>query len=124
MSNDSGRILPDAPGWWWAEDPTLNGGRPAAYEVFMTQYGPWISGHGAIADLGLDWLAPVPSPAVSTALVEYAGAMAAYDTDELRDARRELTDDEWLASEAIERALSDATAILDAAIRAERDGAA
>lgn len=73
-------------------------------------------------DKQLRLLAPIPGPAVLAALAEYGDAVAAYDADELRDANRELTDDEWSASEAIERAVSDATAVLDAAIRAERDG--
>ena len=118
------RIVPTRAGWWWAE---VDGGAIEAMEV--CDFGAGLryvtaldAGPVDISDI--TWLAPIPGPATCVALAGYVAAVAAYDADELRGASHELTDAEWSESESIERAVSDATANLDAAIRAERDGGA
>lgn len=122
-----GRIVPTKPGWWWVDMSKWHGSDapPEPLEAYIEDGRSTFDGmdDGDPSEDQVTWLAPIPGPEVCAALARYSEAVAAYEADSLRDASRELTDAEWSESEAIERAVSDATAILDAAIRAERGAA-
>ena len=120
MSNET-RKLPTRPGWWWYHDPSS----PHAVCVYVGK--SEISGDLIIETTGGivpayetdgDWLSLVPGPAVLAALAEYADALVACSA---LAAPEDYEDDTAMLTFVASR---DARRALDAAIRAERDGAA
>lgn len=111
-----GRIMPDAPGWWWADMSEWHGveGPPEPLEVYTDR---GVAGFDGMfddqpADQQVRFLAPIPGPEVCAALAEYSEAEAVMMAAP-RPARRELF-----------KGVSDAHRKLLDAITAERDGAA
>lgn len=113
MGNDNGeRIMPTRAGWWWR----------------MGDYCPYVEEvDGVAGDLYLHltgtpvvdddtWLAPIPGPAVLAALARYSEALD--DHDVLWDGA------DFITRNNVTNRFNDAGDALDAAIRAERDGAA
>lgn len=105
------RIVPDVPGWWWRSISAR------AFCVEVTGDGErairwlWVGQQYPVNDDGY-WLAPIPGPEVCAALAEYAAALADWDA---------LPPD---AEDNRQPSMGYCGVALNAAIRADRDGAA
>lgn len=122
MGNDNGeRIMPTRAGWWWyqlrdeddnvldAEVEWVNLDRRG---VFMIQVFP----PRPVTSSEIVMLAPIPSPETCAALARYAEALD--DLDALWDGA------DFITRNNVTNRAYDAGDALDAAITAERDGAA
>ena len=115
MSNET-RKLPTRPGWWWYHDPSSPHGvcvyvgkSPISGQMILDTTG----GIVAADEVDGEWLAPVPGPAMCTALARYS------------DLRRRFESEPAAALDTWKEAMG--LGVLHSAIRserAERDGAA
>lgn len=117
---EPGRKLPTRAGWWWADMSEWHGveGPPEPLEVYVDR---GVAGFDGMfddqpADQQVRFLAPIPGPEVCVALARYSEALD--DHDVLWDGA------DFITRNNVTNRFNDAGDALDAAIRAERDGAA